>query len=297
MENSITNDIGQLGNPQENMQMKAKDSTQIIKSGIKKAHPHLSDKQVEYASEQLMSNNNNGKVKVGDTEINVGDLAYAVALSIQTINSETSPQEEFYRWIDEAKLVISEMTDNNISESDLKHREEFIADLDQREIEIKTCISLYESAMFSGSSQVRERAQKQLEFLRVKWAKLMELRSAVKNSTKSRIQVALEPQVTEEEHIRGKLYIMSLHYMEKGLDVPMRIKLRLGLVSGVHFEHGLSDMLVDKVKKPSETKDDVISRINILRGRQDPSYRSISDSSRMSFSSERFRSLMQSRHL
>ena len=292
MENAIDNDINRLRNPQENVQMMSKASSQTVKEGIKKAHPHLSDKQAEKASEQLMSNNNNGKVKVGDTEVSVADFAYAVALSIQTINSETSPQEEFYRWIDDAKLVISEMTDNNITESDLKHREEFLADMDQREVEIKTCLSLYETAAFSGSARVREQAQKQLEFLRMKYAKLLELRSAVKNSTKSRMQVILEPKVQEDEHIRGKLYIMALHYMRRGLDVPMRIKLRLGLVSNVQFDQGFGAILRDKDKQQERTKEDIISRINVLRGRQAPGYSTKSDNKGMHFSSERFNSLV-----
>ena len=293
MENTINNDINNLGNPQENMQMKSDVSTQIIKDGIKKAHPHLTSTQVDSASKQLLDNGNKSKVKVGDTEISLGDFAYSVALSIQTINSETSPQEEFYRWIDDAKLVISEMTDNNISEADLKHREEFLSDLDQREIEIKTCISLYESAAFYGSPQVREQAQRQLEFLRMKWAKLMELRSAVKNSTKSRLQVALEPKVSEEEHVRGKLYIMSLHYMKQGLEIPARLKVRLGMMSGVHFSQGISDVFLDKYRYSKETKDDVITRINILRGRQEPSYRTQSDINRTHFSSAQFQRLMK----
>ncbi len=293
MEKTINNDITNIGNPQENIKMKAQTSTQIIKEGIKRAHPHLNEAQIEKASEQLLSNNNNGKVKVGDTEISVGDFAYSVALSIQTINAETSPQEEFYRWIDEAKLVITEMTDNYISDTDLKHREEFIANMDQREIEIKTCISLYESASLYGSPQIREQAQKQLEFLRMKWAKLMELRSAVKNSTKSRLQVMLEPTVSEEEHVRGKLYLMTLHYMKKGLEVPARIKLKLGLVSGIHFEHGIADILVNKIRPNMSGREDVITRINILRGRQEPRYSTQSNKDRIYFSSKRFHNLME----
>lgn len=292
MENAIGNDINKLGNPQENMQMMNKASSQVIKEGIKKAHPHLSDNQAEKASEQLMSNNNNGKVKVGDTEVSIADFAYAVALSIQTINSETSPQEEFYRWIDDAKSVISEMTDSNITEADLKHREEFLADMDQREVEIKTCLSLYETAAFSGSARVREQAQKQLDFLRMKYAKLLELRSAVKNSTKSRIQVILEPKVQEDEYIRGKLYIMALHYMRRGLDVPMRIKLRLGMIGGVRFDQSIVGILLDEEERPKRTKEDIISRINILRGRQDPSYSTKSNTKGMHFSSERFNRLV-----
>lgn len=290
METNTNNAVNQLGNPTENIKQQEKDATMLVKEGIHRAYPQLDNNQVNAAAEQMMRSGNE-KVKVGDTEVNVGDFSFIVARSIQTINSETSPLEEFYRWIDDAKDVISEMTDNEITESDLKHREQFLGDMNQREIEIKTCIALYQNAATFGSEKVREQAQKQLEFLRMKWAKLLELRSAVQNSTKNRLQASLEPNVSEDEHDRGKLYVMALYYMRKGLEIPMRMKLKLGLVSGIHFEHSLSDEFVKHINKEQETKEQVIERINILRGRQDPTYRPKSIPERQNFNPEYFRYL------
>lgn len=290
METNTNNAVNQLGNPTENIKQQEKDATMLVKEGIHRAYPQLDNNQVNAAAEQMMRSGNE-KVKVGDTEVNVGDFSFIVARSIQTINSETSPLEEFYRWIDDAKDVISEMTDNEITESDLKHREQFLGDMNQREIEIKTCIALYQNAATFGSEKVREQAQKQLEFLRMKWAKLLELRSAVQNSTKNRLQASLEPNVSEDEHDRGKLYVMALYYMRKGLEIPMRMKLKLGLVSGIHFEHSLSDEFVKHINKEPETKEQVIERINILRGRQDPTYRPKSIPERQNFNPEYFRYL------
>ena len=286
-----TNDVlHQPGNPQENMKQQMDDATRLVREGIHRAYPQLEKKQVDEAAEQMMRSNN-GKVKVGDVEVNVGDFSFTVARSIQTINSETTPLEEFYRWIDDAREVITEMTDNDITEADLKHREQFLGDMDQREIEIKTCIALYQNAAVFGSEKVREQAQKQLEFLRVKWAKLLELRSAVKNSTKDRLQASLEPNVSEEEHDRGKLYVMALYYMQKGMEIPMRMKLKLGLVAGVYFDHSLSDELVKNLERKPESRSEVIERINVLRGRQDPSYRPKSIPERQNFDPAYFRYL------
>lgn len=286
-----TNDVlYQPGNPQENMKQQMDDATRLVREGIHRAYPQLEKKQVDEAAEQMMRSNN-GKVKVGDVEVNVGDFSFTVARSIQTINSETTPLEEFYRWIDDAREVITEMTDNDITEADLKHREQFLGDMDQREIEIKTCIALYQNVATFGSEKIREQAQKQLEFLRVKWAKLLELRSAVKNSTKDRLQASLEPNVSEEEHDRGKLYVMALYYMQKGMEIPMRMKLKLGLVAGVYFDHSLSDELVKNLERKPESRSEVIERINVLRGRQDPSYRPKSIPERQNFDPAYFRYL------
>lgn len=286
-----TNDVlHQPGNPQENMKQQMDDATRLVREGIHQAYPQLEKNQVDEAAEQMMRSNN-GKVKVGDVEVNVGDFSFTVARSIQTINSETTPLEEFYRWIDDAREVITEMTDNDITEADLKHREQFLGDMDQREIEIKTCIALYQNAATFGSEKIRGQAQKQLEFLRVKWAKLLELRSAVTNSTKDRLQASLEPNVSEEEHDRGKLYVMALYYMQKGMEIPMRMKLKLGLVAGVYFDHSLSDELVKNLERKPESRSEVIERINVLRGRQDPSYRPKSIPERQNFDPAYFRYL------
>ncbi len=286
---NTSDSINNIGNPQENMQMRGNDVLELVKNGVKKEYPNLTVQQTESVSKQLLAKENNGNIKVGNTEIRLGDFAYSAAMSIQRIQSETSPQEEFYRWIDDAKLVISEMTDNSITESDLKHRDAFITGLDQREIEIKTCISLYESAAMYGSPQVQKMAQKQLEFLRMKWAKLLELRSAVKNATKSRLEVALDPQVSQEEHKRGKLYLLSLQYMRRGMEIPPRLKASLEWEYDEHFNGGISAVLANRA--PMKTKDDVITRINILRGRQEPSYRPQSEINKMYFLADRFRQL------
>ena len=292
---NTTDVLWQAGNPQENMKQQMDDATRLVREGIHRAYPKLEKNQVDEAAEQMMQRNN-GKVKVGDVEVSAGDFSFMVAHSIQTINSETTPLEEFYRWIDDARDVITEMTDNDITKDDLKHREQFLGNMDQREIEIKTCIALYQNAAAYGSEKVREQAQKQLDFLRIKWAKLLELRSAVKNSTKDKLQVALEPEVSEEEHDRGKLYVMALYYMKKGMEIPMRIKLKLGLVSGVYFEHSLSDELIKNLERKPESRSEVIERINKLRGRQDWSYRPKSIPERKNFNPAYFRYL-ESREL
>ena len=66
MENAINNDINNPGNPKENIQMKSRDSVQLIKNEIKKIHPHLSEQQADSASKQLISKGNNGKVNIID---------------------------------------------------------------------------------------------------------------------------------------------------------------------------------------------------------------------------------------
>ena len=141
METNTNNALNQLGNPTENIKQQEKDATMLVKEGIHRAYPQLDNNQVNVAAEQMMKAGS-GKVRVGDSDVSVADFSFIVARSIQTINSETTPLEEFYRWIDDAKDVIAEMTDNEITESDLKHREQFLGDMNQREIEIHTCIAL-----------------------------------------------------------------------------------------------------------------------------------------------------------
>mgnify|MGYP007123746119 FL=1 len=71
----------------------------------------------------------------------------------------------------------------------------------------------------------------------------------------------------------------------------MRMKLKLGLVAGVYFDHSLSDELVKNLERKPESRSEVIERINVLRGRQDPSYRPKSIPERQNFDPAYFRYL------
>lgn len=270
----------------------------IVHEKVKEIHPEFNEKQVDKLTHALLDKNTkDGKVNIDGQEIDIVPLSFRVAESIQIINSETSPEQEYTRMIDEGIDVIKKMTDGDITDQDIELREGFIDQINQREIEVKTCISLYRNAMMYGSPKVQEQARAKLEFLQMKWAKMLELRAAVQNSTKDKAAALRERTVTEQERDEAKLYIMALYYMKDNKHIPDRMKAKLGLMNGVVFDYSISEDFIKSVNKGPTTKSAVMDRINALRGRQDPNYRPKLLVEKQNFNSARFIQLKRAQEL
>lgn len=168
---------------------KEKKKMDIIEKGVERARPDLKGPEKEKAQEVLK------RVVDGENlplDKNLEDFAFIVANSIQSIENEVAPQNEYFYWIEDAGKVIHDMTDGNITDADIDFRENFLSTLDERETEMRVYMALYAA---SNSSKAKER----LDFLQLKLAKLQQLRSAVIASTKSREEAEAERQAKEEE--------------------------------------------------------------------------------------------------
>lgn len=184
----------------------------IIEKGLDKLAPELNRDQKEIAAAKLLEGQgNNPTIKIGDKEITFESLAFQVANSIQAIESETDPMEEYFRWIYEAQQVITEMTTNGITPGEIAHREDFLGDLEQRESEMRVCMSLYASCN-------TPEAKARLAFLQVKLAKLMEIRSAIKTSTKEPVEAALDSRTNDQDKNRGESYCRFLDNCKERYD-------------------------------------------------------------------------------
>ncbi len=172
---------------------------QLIEKGLERARPDLKGPQKEKAKEVL-------KQAINDPNMldkTIEDLAFSVAESLQNVDDELSPEAEYFQWIEEGQQVIEEMTDNDITDNDIKHREDFLDNLDQRENDLKLYISLYQK---SSSSKAKEK----LEFLQKKLAKLLEIRGAIEASTKSKEEAERQQDIQEEERRLAQEYYQML---------------------------------------------------------------------------------------
>lgn len=241
-----------------------KNPRELIEKGLEKACPTITREEKEIAARKL-EQHADGKIKIGDKEIEIGQLEFLVANSIQTIESTTSPKNEYFKWIDEGSQIIFDMTHDGVTPQELDHRREFLNDLDQREVEMKTCISLYRQTA-QGTGHLADAAREKLEFLQTKWAKLMEIRSAIKTST----QNFADPQkkVNEEDYYKAQIYLWALKMMRSGREIPYRIKSKLEMNYGITFDYSVSENLIQKINKEPLTKKQAIDRINALRGRK-----------------------------
>lgn len=180
----------------------------LVERGLERANPNLVGKEKEEALKQLMERANSRidptkELQASDLEINV--LSLSVAKSMQAIDSETTPENEYFRWIEDAQNLIKDMNKDDVKQSTIDKREDFLADLDQRESEMRVYMALYASC---NSDEAKQR----LAFLQIKLAKLMELRSAVKASTRSKEEAEYRLKIKEEEKKLAEEYIATLEY-------------------------------------------------------------------------------------
>lgn len=241
-----------------------KNRDELIDKGLEKACPAISQEEKKIAVKKI-SNGEDGQVKVGNQIIDIGVLEYMVASSIQNIESETNPQYEYFDWISEGLQIISEMTHDGVTPEEFERRQVFLDDLDQRETEIKTCIYLYQQTA-RGTGDLARKSREKLEFLQNKWTKLLEIRSAVKNST----QNYADPQrkITEQDISKTQMYVIALRMLAEGREIPARIKAKLEMSYGPVFDYSISEKLIQNSHRETAlTKKQTIDRINALRGR------------------------------
>lgn len=200
--------------PREALSKEDEKKEKIVERGLERSKPNLPGPEKEIAKKQLMERVN-GKIgsnkELTASDLELDTLAFSVAESLQTIESETCPVNEYFRWIDDAEDVIKDMTDGDITRSDIDNRESFLLNMDQRESEMRVYMALYASC---NSPTAKER----LAFLQIKLAKLMELRSAVKVSTKNKEEAEYSLKVKEEEKKIAAEYIATLEYRRMNPD-------------------------------------------------------------------------------
>ncbi len=263
-----------------------RNNNELIQKGLEHAYPRISKDEKEALASQLEVKSD-GKVKIGDREITVGELDFIVANSIQTITSETDPKNEYFTWIEDGIDIIKDMSTDGVTKEELERRNEFLTDLDQRETEVKMCISLYQRAAM-GTGHLADTAKEKIAFLQKKWAKLMEIRSAVKLSTQNYADEKKSDRIAND---RTKLYLLALYFMRQGREIPHRLKTKLEINYGITFEDGLAEQMISRVNREPLTKKQTIDRINALRGRLPEGERPVLSVHKQNFNSAQFERL------
>ena len=91
-----------------------RNNNELIQRGLEHAYPRISKDEREVLASQLEVKSD-GKVKIGDREITVGELDFIVANSIQTITSETDPKNEYFTWIEDGIDIIKDMSTDGVT--------------------------------------------------------------------------------------------------------------------------------------------------------------------------------------
>lgn len=206
--NSNGND--QLELTRKIMRENAKD---VVSKVLARDYAYVEGDERDKVASQVMSASRDSKINIGGEEVSIDKfqnelgnslLEFELAESIERINCGTTTEEEYFDWIDESRTVVAKCNDGECTKEDFNEKEAFVGVFHQREIELMTCIALFENNRCEG-------APAKCAFLKQKLLKLREIRSAVKASTPN------EPdkKIIREEYERAVEYRKLLREMKE----------------------------------------------------------------------------------
>ena len=230
--NPLQNDASQKGNESE-----------IIKRALRAAE-NLNEQQLRQATRETIFAPSDRKIKLGNSKPTADELRMQVvknienngvaetakffdemglkeAISIETINSETSSSQEYFRWLNESSEILKNMNDGYVSEKDLSERNNFLEVTHQREAELMVCLGLLANCR---SPQAQEEYKK----LHYKLTRLREMRASIKERTRNEPDV----EITRDEYQRAVpvyKYFKALEKAPIGHTFTKEQKQRIGL--------------------------------------------------------------------
>ncbi len=227
----------------DNLAKKEKE-TDIIKRSLRSTYDHLDEKLSRQVVRETIFAPHSRKIDIGGQKISASDLRYQVANtienlgsgktleqvndlqmmiahSIETINSETSSSQEYFRWLDDTTDILKHMNDGFVSQEDLNERNEFLDMSNQREAELMVCLGLYQSSQ-------HPEAEEKAKLIRFKLQKLREMRSAIENRTRNKADVEISRAEYDMAIPYYKLY-KGLAKLPFGYDVSNQQKRDLGI--------------------------------------------------------------------
>lgn len=199
---------------------KEKKKQSVIEKGIERARPDLQGPEKEKAKEVL------SRVIDGENlplDKNIEDFAFIVADSLQTIENEVAPQNEYFNWMEDTHDIIRDMNDGNITDADIDRREGFLEHLTSRESEMRVYMALY-------AASKSPKAQERLEFLQMKLARLQQLRSAILAATKSKEEAEADRKAKEEEKRIAMEYQRMIEEQERKASLYSDVEYKASLM-------------------------------------------------------------------
>lgn len=131
---------------------------------------------------QANETNSKQQIKIGDKVVDIFNLDYAIAESLQHLYSSEEPEAEYYDWIQRQQKIEMDINTNGTTEDEIVARNSFISFLDDRETEIKRITYLYAGAAFNPNCRMQNSAQEKIKFLTFKLSELRRLREKTANT-------------------------------------------------------------------------------------------------------------------
>lgn len=215
---------------QMNRQDKLDSSKNIIMRAVRQEYPDIDRQEAEKVTRELVLAPKKSSIKIGNREVPVADLQFQIALTIESLGSETSSEQEYFSWFTESAEIMQHMNDGFVSEDDLAERNEWIEDSYSREAEILTCLGLFQNCAFPE-------AKKHYTNLYNKLVKLRQIRSSIKESTANKADKPQEVDIKKKENDYKKavVYVAAMREFMKRQprwNMPKRMLQKLNVYHG-----------------------------------------------------------------
>ncbi len=212
-------------------------SKAIIMRAVQKKYPDVGRPEAEKITRELVLAPKNASIKIGSKEVPVADLQYQIALTIESLGSETSSEQEYFSWFTESSDIIQHMNDGFVSDADLAERNEWLEDSYGREAELMTCLGLFQNCAFPE-------AKKHYNDLYNKLVKLRQIRSSIKESTANKSDEAKQVDIKEKEKAYKKA-VVYVAAMREFVKRRPRWNMPRKTLQKLNIDHGNDDDLAD----------------------------------------------------
>ena len=224
----------------------------IIRKAVERKYPRLNFEDSRKIVNDLVTKPTSEKIKIGNEEVRIDDLTEYVADNIELINAGSSEYGasslgEYFGWIEEAQSVIKHMNDGEVTAQDLDDKHNLLTNFQQREVDLMVCISLYRRCNLENP-----RIKQKYDELNKKLLRLREIRSAIENSTKDRVdEKKIEDNDKSPEFLKATLYLHFLALLHNEIQENRQIvseedRRKLNVYSSSFVN---SSYILDNIKK------------------------------------------------
>ncbi len=235
--NQIKERLERLRHMQLNRQDTLDSSKNIIMRAVQQEYPDLGRQEAEKVTRELVLAPKKSSIKIGEKEVPVADLQFQIAMTIETLGSETSSEQEYFSWFTESSEIIQHMNDGFVSDEDLEERNEWLENSYAREAELLTCLGLFQSCAFPE-------AKRHYNNLYNKLVKLRQIRSSIKESTANKADDPKEVDMKQKENAYKKA-VVYVAAMREFLKKQPRWNMSRRTLLKLNIYHGNDDELAD----------------------------------------------------
>lgn len=229
--------LERLRHMQLNRQDALDSSKNIIMRAVQQEYPDLGRQDAERVTRELVLAPKKSSIKIGDKEVPVADLQFHIAMTIETLGSETSSEQEYFGWFTESSEIMQHMNDGFVSEDDLAERNEWLENSYAREAELMTCLGLFQSSAFP-------KAKEHYNNLYNKLVKLRQIRSSIRETTANKADKPQEVDLKQKEDAYKKA-VVYVAAMREFLKRQPRWNMSRRTLLKLNIYHGDDDELSD----------------------------------------------------